>query len=49
LPWTVPPLHARFIAAMYLAGLLAMAWSLADGAWRRFASRSPWPACGPAR
>jgi hypothetical protein len=29
LPWTVPPLHARFIAAMYLAGLLAMAWSLA--------------------
>ena len=29
LPWTVPPLHARFIAAMYLAGLLAMGWSLA--------------------
>ena len=27
LPWTVPPLHARFIAAMYLAGALAMAWS----------------------
>ncbi|HEX2542131.1 MAG TPA: hypothetical protein VHM00_13725 [Caldimonas sp.] len=27
LPWTVPPLHARFIAAIYLAGLLAMAWS----------------------
>ena len=29
LPWTVPPLHARFIAAIYLAGLLAMGWSLA--------------------
>lgn len=29
LPWSVPPLHARFIAAMYLAGLLAMACSLA--------------------
>ena len=28
LPWKVPPLHARFIAAMYLAGALAMAWSL---------------------
>lgn len=28
LPWAVPPLHARFIAAMYLAGALAMAWSL---------------------
>ena len=28
LPWTVPPLHARFIAAVYLAGTLAMAWSL---------------------
>ena len=28
LPWTVPPLHARFIAAMYLAGFTAMAWSL---------------------
>lgn len=28
LPWTVPPLHARFIAAMYLAGALAMALSL---------------------
>ena len=28
LPWTVPPLHARFIAAIYLAGTLAMAWSL---------------------
>jgi len=28
LPWTVPPLHARFIAAMYLAGTLTMAWSL---------------------
>jgi hypothetical protein len=28
LPWTVPPLHARFIAAMYLAGALAMGWSL---------------------
>ncbi|HWK83670.1 MAG TPA: hypothetical protein VNS61_08020 [Caldimonas sp.] len=27
LPWPVPPLHARFIAAMYLAGLLAMLWS----------------------
>ena len=27
LPWTVPPLHARFIAAIYLAGLLAMVWS----------------------
>ena len=24
LPWPVPPLHARFIAAIYLAGLLAM-------------------------
>jgi len=28
LPWTVPPLHARFIAAMYLAGALAMVLSL---------------------
>jgi hypothetical protein len=28
LPWPVPPLHARFIAAIYLAGLLAMVWSL---------------------
>lgn len=28
LPWTVPPLHARFIAAIYLAGALAMVWSL---------------------
>jgi hypothetical protein len=27
LPWPVPALHARFIAAMYLAGLLAMLWS----------------------
>jgi hypothetical protein len=27
LPWTIPPLHARFIAAIYLAGLLAMVWS----------------------
>jgi hypothetical protein len=27
LPWPVPPLHARFIAAMYFAGLLAMVWS----------------------
>lgn len=27
LPWTVPPMHARFIAAMYLAGLTAMALS----------------------
>jgi hypothetical protein len=27
LPWVVPPLHARFIAAIYLAGLLAMVWS----------------------
>jgi len=27
LPWTVAPLHARFIAAMYLAGALAMGWS----------------------
>ena len=27
LPWTVTPLHARFIAAIYLAGLLAMVWS----------------------
>lgn len=31
LPWTVPPLHARFIAAIYLAGLLAMAWSFFAG------------------
>ena len=29
LPWPVPPLHARFIAAMYFAGLLAMLLSLA--------------------
>lgn len=29
LPWPVPPLHARFIAAIYLAGLLAMILSLA--------------------
>jgi len=28
LPWTVPPLHARFIASMYLAGFVAMAASL---------------------
>lgn len=28
LPWTVPALHARFIASMYLAGFLAMAASL---------------------
>jgi len=28
LPWPVPPLHARFIAAIYLAGLLAMLLSL---------------------
>lgn len=28
LPWTVPPLHARFIAAIYLAGLLAMVLGL---------------------
>jgi hypothetical protein len=28
LPWTVPPMHARFIASMYLAGALAMGWSL---------------------
>jgi hypothetical protein len=28
LPWTVPPLHARFIAAIYLAGLLAMILAL---------------------
>ena len=28
LPWAVPPLHARFIAAMYLSGALAMALSL---------------------
>lgn len=28
LPWTVPPLHARFIASMYLAGFVAMAWCL---------------------
>ena len=27
LPWTVPPLHARFIAAFYLGGALAMALS----------------------
>jgi hypothetical protein len=27
LPWSVTPLHARFIAAIYLAGLLAMVWS----------------------
>ena len=27
LPWPVPPLHARFIAAIYLAGLLAMVQS----------------------
>lgn len=27
LPWPVPPLHARFIAAIYLAGLLAMVLS----------------------
>ena len=29
LPWPVPALHARFIAAIYLAGLLAMLLSLA--------------------
>jgi len=29
LPWTVPPLHARFIASMYLAGMLAMFLGLA--------------------
>ena len=29
LPWPVPGLHARFIAAMYLAGLLAMLLALA--------------------
>jgi hypothetical protein len=29
LPWSVPPLHARFIAAMYLAGALAMFCSAA--------------------
>jgi hypothetical protein len=29
LPWSVPPLHARFIAAMYLAGAVAMLGSLA--------------------
>ncbi|MGZ5131197.1 MAG: hypothetical protein ACXWCU_12205 [Caldimonas sp.] len=29
LPWLVPPLHARFIAAIYLAGLLAMVQSVA--------------------
>lgn len=29
LPWPVPGLHARFIAAMYLAGLLAMGLALA--------------------
>lgn len=28
LPWPVPGLHARFIAAMYLAGLLAMGLAL---------------------
>jgi len=28
LPWTIPPLHARFIAAFYLGGTLAMAASL---------------------
>jgi hypothetical protein len=28
LPWPVPPLHARFIAAIYLAGLAAMVASL---------------------
>lgn len=28
LPWTVPALHARFIAAMYFAGLLAMVLAL---------------------
>ena len=28
LPWKVPPLHARFIAAFYLSGTQAMAWSL---------------------
>ena len=28
LPWPVPPLHARFVAAVYLAGLLAMLLSL---------------------
>ncbi len=27
LPWTVPPLHARFIAAFYLGGTVAMAAS----------------------
>lgn len=27
LPWTVPPLHARFIAAFYLGGSVAMALS----------------------
>ena len=29
LPWPVPALHARFIAAIYLAGLLAMLLALA--------------------
>lgn len=28
LPWTVPPLHARFIGAFYLGGTVAMALSL---------------------
>lgn len=28
LPWTVPPLHARFIGAFYLGGTLAMAPAL---------------------
>ena len=28
LPWPIPPLHARFIAAFYLGGMLAMAASL---------------------
>lgn len=28
LPWTLPPMHARFIAAMYLAGLAAMTLAL---------------------
>ena len=28
LPWPVPPLHARFIGAIYLAGLVAMRFAL---------------------
>ncbi len=33
LPWLVPPLHARFLAAMYLSGATFMAGALLAGSW----------------